>query len=131
MSAKSQKNAERYFYFRVVAERDLPSGPRQSLAALRAEVPTMACDYCGRVGSLKLQPQIYDNRSDIHYADGSRGDEHVCYKVHLHCTGEHDQPYSQITSADVFCFYLNPRGIVGISTKCNTSHTQVGGRKEL
>ena len=110
-------------YYRTIGESDLPNGSRRSLDKLRTHIATMACEYCRRTGTLTLEPSFFDNRSEITYADGKKDDEHICYKVHVVCSGKHnDDGWPTNHDSHVHCFYLNQRGVVGISTHCLGKH---------
>ena len=115
-------NAKVSPYFRIINENDLPEGPRESLRILRQSLETRQCEYCRRTGTLELEPAIYDDRSTIHYADGTQADEHTCYKVHAVCNAEHNTDYNRSDSTHVHCFYLNPHGKQGFSTGCGKTH---------
>lgn len=119
------KNAHFYPYYRVISESDLPDGPRESLRKLRQSLDSHQCEYCGKTGTLELEPEIYDDRSTVHFADGTKEDEHTCYKVHAVCKAQHNTEYNRSDNTYVHCFYLNPHGMLGFSTGCGKTHSHV------
>jgi hypothetical protein len=115
-------NAERCLYFRTVRRADLPSGPRRSLKALPEYLKTMECDYCGRVGTVRLEDRIFHDRCEATYPDGRVEDTHTCYRIHAVCHAKHRDERNYNASSRVHCFYLTSRGHVGIHNHCIESH---------
>lgn len=120
--AGKYKNANFYPYHKTLNENELPDRPKESLRKLRQSLDSMQCEYCRRTGTLRIEPNIYENRCRVRLADDSEQDEHSSYKVHVVCTAKHNTEYSGLYNTHVHCFYLNTKGKIGICTGCGKTH---------
>lgn len=122
MYDEKYQNAQFFPYHIVINESGLPDGPRESLKKLRQSLNSWECEYCRRTGTLIIESNIYEDRSKVHFPDGTEKDEHTCYKVHAVCKAEHNTEYSGSYNTHVHCFYLHPQGKIGFSTGCGKTH---------